>query len=208
MRMVGRIALASVALVAPAWSQDVYRWQDSSGQVHYSDTSAGSPGTARLSDQPLPYDATPPDAETADAPAPARGAAADAPPADDGLDAGQRAPSGPVPEDQVAGVSTNASLRRNELERDLRTTEKRIDAINSQLRALAAQRTRFAGGMDATGGVRTSAADVRSEEEKALEAERQELSQHAVEIRSAAVKLREETKTQLGSTPDWWVDVR
>ena len=210
MRMAGRIALASVALVAPAWSQDVYRWQDSSGQVHYSDTSAGSPGTARLTDQPLPYAATPPDAETPNAPADAaRGVpAADAPRADDELDAGEGAPKGPVPEDQVAGVSTSASLRRNELERDMRATGKRIDAINSQLRALAAERTRFAAGNDATGGVRTNAADVRSDEERALEAERQELSQHAVEIRSAAVKLREETTTQLGSTPDWWVDVR
>src|SRR5262245_53479404 len=125
MRMAGRIALASVALVAPAWSQDVYRWQDGSGQIHYSDTSAGSPGTARLSDEPLPYNATPPDAETAEATAPsAQVAPAPDAAADDELGAGGRAPKGPVPEEQMPAVSASASLRRNELERDLRATEK------------------------------------------------------------------------------------
>lgn len=206
MRTAGLIALTSVALVAPAWSQDVYRWQDGTGQVHYSNTPPAEGNVTRLGEAPLPYAATPPDA-------PAEAAASETAvddAGDDDLGAGEEvaARPAPAPGGDDAAVSTAASLRRSELERDLRATEKRRREVDAKLKSLAAQRTRFGAGSESLGGVRTSALDLRSEEEKALEEEREQLSRHAVEVRSEGAKLRDEVSRKLGSVPDWWIDLR
>ena len=71
----------------------------------------------------------------------------------------------PAPPDEEAGTfSTSASLRRQALERDFRTAQRRLRDLDGQLAALGRARTRNAGGNEATGGVLTAAADVRSEE--------------------------------------------
>src|SRR5262249_60634373 len=98
MRTVG-LTVAALALALPVWSNDIYRWTDGSGQVHYSNTpntghgatSVGPGGTAALEG-----------ASRQDAAATDRGK--------DGTD--------------PAAFSASASLRRNAFERDLRATEK------------------------------------------------------------------------------------
>jgi len=114
-----------------------------------------------------------------------------------------------APRDEEADTfSTSASLRRQALERDFRTAERRLRELDSQLGALSRARTRNAGGNEATGGVRAAAADVRSDEEKALATEREQLAQHVVEVRGTYTKLREEVTARLGSTPSWWIELR
>ena len=49
---------------------------------------------------------------------------------------------------------------------------------------------------------------MRSEEEKALAEEREQLAQHALEVKGVAVKLRDEVTARVGETPAWWIDVR
>jgi len=114
----------------------------------------------------------------------------------------------PGTDSDADAYSTSASLRRNALERDLRATEKKIRDIDAKLASLARARGQHAKGSAATGGVGTVAVDVRSEEEKALEAEREPLAQHAVEVRNEAARLRQEVTARLGATPPWWIDIR
>src|SRR5581483_10051757 len=45
MRMAWGVVLATVAVVAPAWSSDIYRWTDSSGSIHYSNIDGADGGT-------------------------------------------------------------------------------------------------------------------------------------------------------------------
>ena len=193
MRMIGPWALALLALAAPGWSGDIYRWTDDAGHVHYSNM----------------------DAEGADA-APVAREAPPAPPAeearrvdgetDDGAD-GATAPR------DAASFSADASLRRNALERDLRATQQRLREIDARLAVLAQARTQHTQGSAATGGVGTptvapAGVDLRSEEERTLATEREQVAQHAEQVRDQAAKLREEVTARLGTTPPWWVELR
>ena len=173
MRTLG-LMVGLLALAAPAWADEIERWTDAAGNVHYTN----SPGP-RTGD----------DSDATAAPAAHQDAAADA---DSDADA----------------YSTSASLRRNALERDLRATEKRIRDIDAKLASLARARGQHAKGSAATGGVGTLAVDVRSEEEKALATEREQLAQHAAEVKNDAATLRKEVTAKLGGTPAWWIDLR
>jgi len=173
MRTVG-LMVGLLALAAPAWADEIERWTDAAGNVHYTN----SPGP-RTGD----------DSDATAAPAAHQGAATDT-------------------DSDADTYSTSASLRRNGLERDLRATEKRIRDIDAKLASLARARGQHAKGSAATGGVGTLAVDVRSEEEKALEAEREPLAQHAAEVRNEAARLKQEVTAHLGATPAWWIDLR
>jgi len=173
MKTVGLVVLG-LALDAPVWADDIYRWTDAAGGVHY-------------------VNAPHRQATDGDAVAPGKEAAFTAP-ADAGPDA--------------AAFSADVSLRRNALERDLRTTERRLRELDTRLATLARARARSAANTASTGGVRAPGADLRSEEEKTLADEREQLAQHALEVKGVAVKLRDEVTARLGETPAWWIDVR
>src|SRR5437867_11625875 len=104
---------------------------------------------------------------------------------------GVAAAAAPATED-AENFSTGASLRRQALQRDLRTSERRLRDLDAQLAALARARTRHAGGSEATGGVRAAAADVRSEEEQSLAGEREQVAQHFADARPDYAKRRDE----------------
>ena len=118
------------------------------------------------------------------------------------------APAAAPATEDAENFSTGASLRRQALERDLRASERRLRDLDARLAALARARTRNAGGSEATGGVRAVAADVRSEEEQRLAAEREQVAQHVADARAAYAKLREEVAARLGGTPSWWIELR
>src|SRR5919201_580606 len=50
MRMIGPWALALLALAAPGWSGDIYRWTDDAGHVHYSNMDAEGAGATAPGD--------------------------------------------------------------------------------------------------------------------------------------------------------------
>jgi hypothetical protein len=185
-RLVG-VALGVAALGSPALSDEIYRWTDASGRVHYANTGTGGPR-----------------AERQDLGAPSGDAEA-------GGDA--EANDDPVPDpvataaEEATAYSTQASLRRAALEQDLRATEKQMGALDQRLAELALARGQNARGSAATGGVAGNMA-VRSEEETALGAEREKLAKHAEQLRGEYGKLRDEVTTRLGTTPAWWIDVR
>ena len=113
-----------------------------------------------------------------------------------------------APPEEDATFSTSISLRRQALERDFRAAERRLRDLDAQLAALGRARTRNAVGTEATGGVRAAAVDLRSEEEKSLATEREQVAQHVVEVHGAYAKLREEVTARLGGTPSWWIELR
>lgn len=118
------------------------------------------------------------------------------------------APAAAPPTEEAETFSTSASLRRQALERDFRTAERRLRDLDAQLAALGRARMRNAGGNEATGGVRAAATGVRSEEERRLAEEREQVAQHIVEVRGAHAKLRDEVSARLGGTPGWWIELR
>jgi hypothetical protein len=198
MRTMVLMGLALATLARPGWSEDIYRWQDPSGRVVYSN-SVGAEGATRIPG----VSASPP---AASRPAPGREPLGEVTPPD--VAAPAAAPAKPRSDDELAALSTSASLRRTQLERDLRDTARRLAAIDARLRELGGARTRNAAGSAATGGVGTGALDLRSDEEQALQAERDELAQHADDVRARATQLRAEVSQALGGTPAWWTDVR
>ena len=170
--------LVVAALAGPAAAGDIYQWTDRDGSVHYSDVPAAGAATTRIPG-------------VASVPEPARKSSG----GDDG-------------DADAAGYSTQSSIRRNALERDLRATERRLKEIDGRLATLGRARTQTARGSAATGGVGAPAVDVRSDEERALADEREQLAKHADEVRDQGAKLREEVTTRLGGTPAWWNDLR
>ncbi len=183
-----RMTVMMVVLACGAGTQaaDVFQWTDQGGQRHYSN--APSAGAER---KPIDVEqgvakTRMPDEETTAAETPGRGRSAE----------------------EQAAFSTSASLRRQALERDLRATERQLGDRDRRLAELERARKTHAGGSVATGGVKTAAGDVRSEEEKSLAAEREELAQRQAQTRSAYAKLKEEVTAKLGTTPAWWIDLR
>ncbi len=175
------VMVAAVALALPAWAGDIYRWTDADGHVHVSNRPTAGTGRG---------DSAPPSAEPTDD--------------EDGDGSSPGSPKGAGGE----AFSASASLRRNALERDLRATERKLRELDARLTSLARARGERADAARATSGVGTNLG-VRSEEEKALTTEREQLAQHAAEVRSAGAQLREEVTMHSGGvTPDWWVDIR
>lgn len=182
------VAVLAMVLVSSGnvLADEIYRSVDAQGQVHYSN------GPARHTDGTASEDGSQDNA----------GMPADAGNQDDQGDTGAAA----EPADN--GFSTESSLRRTTLERDLRATQKQLKDVDARLEVLGRARTKNAGGSAATSGVGTLAGDVRSEEEKNLATQRQQLAQHATDVREAASKLKQEVTDRLGATPEWWVDLR
>ena len=171
MRALG-VVVVLLAFAAPARSDEIYRWTDEAGQVHY----ANGAGATRVPDGPPVGRKRAEAANEADASAPV----------DDGT------------------FSAGVSLRRNALERDLRATEKRLHELDARIATLVRARKQ-----NGAPGVVGTNLDLRSEEEKTLATEREQVAQHAAEVRSDGVRLREEvTARSGGSTPAWWIDVR
>jgi len=187
------VAVLAMVLVSSGHglADDIYRSVDAQGQVDYSN------GPTRHSDEGASEDGAQENA----------GMPADAGHRDDqGNDTGAGAGAAAAPADN--GFSTEASLRRSTLERDLRATQKQLKDVDARLEVLSRARTKNAGGSAATSGVGTNAGDMRSEEEKNLATQRQQLAQHVTEVREAASKLKQEVTDRLGATPEWWVDLR
>ncbi|TMB20246.1 MAG: DUF4124 domain-containing protein [Deltaproteobacteria bacterium] len=190
MRMIGPWTLALLALATPGWSGDIYRWTDAAGDVHYSNMAADGADAA-------------PVARGEPVAAPAERAPADPHDAAEGTTA-------PTDADTF---SAGASLRRSALERQLRATERRLREVDAGLATLARARSQHAQGSAATGGVGTPTAapqgiDLRSEEERNLATEREQLAQHAEQVRNDAARLCQEVTARLGATPPWWIDIR
>jgi hypothetical protein len=172
----------------------MYRWKDPAGGIHFENVP--SPGDHRGHEEPA-------DITAGDA-----GAEETAEPVDPSLDeSGGESQRTKMTDDETAAFSTDVSARRSQLERELRDTEIRLRQIDGQLDTLQRARTRNARGSDATGGV-AAPGNIPSREEESLADERDELAQHAVEVRNDAAVLRQEVEARLGTVPAWWTDLR
>lgn len=178
---IGMAGVGVLTVAGAARSDELYRWTDKAGRVHISNAPTVGDRTTGVESESMPSAAG-------------------------GNAAGPNADAARTPEEDA--ISNDASVRRNALERDLRATERRQKQIDAQLADLARARTRLAGGLEMTGGLGTNAADVRSDEEKALMAEREKLADHAAQVRAQGTKLRDELSGRMGGTPDWWNDLR
>ena len=180
------MVLGLVALALPARANEIYRWTDRTGSVHYTNTPTVG---AQPTDMPERNAAEASDGERRDV-------------------AGEAPPANVEPSDEDRAYFASASLKRNALERELRATDKQLRTLDGRLADMARVRTRNRAGSDATGGVGAMAVDIRSEEERTLAAERDEVGKRAEELRAEGAKLREEVTARTGSTPSWWIDLR
>ena len=118
------------------------------------------------------------------------------------------APAEAAAHDDADSFSTRVSLQRTALERSMRDTERALAEVDARLGGLGRARTGHARGTAATGGVGTNAAGLQSDEERALDAQRKELTDRLAALQADYAKLRTEVATRLGGTPDWWVEFR
>jgi len=201
MRSVVGALMVIVALAGSSAAEDIYRWKDSAGGLHFENVPTPNPTTG-MQQQQLGGSGS----EVT--------AAVETPPADviyddNGVPMEAAAPATKrLPPDQVADYSTDVSIRRTQLARELKSTESQLKSIDARLATLKQARLRNARGSAATGGVGAPAQDVLSPEEEELVEQRDELAQHAVELRNDAANLRQEVEARLGSVPSWWTDLR
>jgi hypothetical protein len=186
---IGMVTLALLAWAVPGWSDDIYRWTDGSGAVHFSNTpvgvGGGDPEKVTIEGHASFGQRTESNAEDA--------------PASDARN--ERAPD-------ADRFSTQASLRRRGLERNLRTANQRLHDIDARLAELAEARTRHSAGLAITGGLGTNAGNYLSDEEKQLTEERKQLAAQTEDMRADGKKLRDEVVSREGEAPSWWRDVR
>jgi len=199
MRSVVGALIVIVAFAGSSTAEDIYRWKDSAGGLHFENVPTPNPTTGMQQLEGFGSEAA---------------AAAETPPADviyddNGMPMEAAAPATKrLPPDQVADYSTDVSIRRTQLARELKSTESQLKSIDARLATLKQARLRNARGSAATGGVGAPAQDVLSPEEEELVEQRDELAQHAVELRNDAANLRQEVEARLGSVPSWWTDLR
>ena len=197
MRSVVGALIVIVAFAGSSTAEDIYRWKDSAGGLHFENVPTPNPTTGMQQLEGFGSEAA---------------AAAETPTADVIYDDnGNPMESAPAKKrlapDEVSDYSTDVSMRRTQLERELKSTESRLKSIDGHLATLQQVRTKNARGSAATGGV-GAPANVLSPEEEELVEERDELAQHAVELRNDAAELRQEVEARLGSVPTWWTDLR
>lgn len=198
----GKIGLAVALVLAGiggACADEVFRWVDKSGHVHFSNVPAPGATSTGIVSEPEPQQQIPAleggeDLAATEYPG-------EVPPA--GIE-----PPAVVSEDEEHALSASVSLQRSAIERDIRSAEQRSRDIDSKLGQLERARTRHADGSDATGGLGSNAANVRSEEEKALASERDALKTQVATAKSTYAKLRQDVTERLGRTPEWWIDIR
>jgi hypothetical protein len=116
------------------------------------------------------------------------------------------APSGAPP----LGTPAQTTLARISMERDYRQSRRRLNEIDRELVNLGEARTRFAvEGPESVGGLpAVDAPEVRSEEELALEKEREALVRHLEDIRGRYNTLRGQVAAQHGGkAPAAWQEL-
>ena len=194
MRSVAGALLMVVALVGSSVADEMYRWKDPAGGLHFENV-------------PEPAERTRRREEGVEAPAADIAVGENGEPVEAALEDPASETKKKPTADETAAFSTEISTQRSRLERDLRGTETRLREIDGRLANLERARTRNARGSEATGGV-AAPADILSPEEESLVKERDELAQHVVEVRNDAALLRQEVEARLGTVPAWWTDLR
>jgi hypothetical protein len=194
MRSVVGALIVIAALAGTSTAEDIYRWKDAQGGLHFENVPTPNPisGLQQLQGEKAP------DASTSDSSVLL----------DDDGNPIEGAKKQRIAPDQEAGYSTEVSMRRGQLERELKGTESRLKAIDGRLATLQQARLKNVRGSAATGGVGSPAQNVLSPEEESLVEEREELAQRADEVRSDAAELRQEVEARLGTVPSWWTDLR
>jgi len=215
---VATLAVLLAVSVAGA-SGDIYRWVDENGQVHYSN----APSRMQSREEPVLVP-VPSGAPAASEGLPAEegggepglggvegGEEAVMPPPDTAVPdtvAPNAAPVGGVSSGAPApGTAAQAALARFSLEREYRQARGRLTDIDRELADLAAARTRFAaGGPESVGGLAAvDAPAVLSEEEVALEKEREAIVAGLDDIRGRYATLRGQAAAQHGGkAPAGW----
>jgi hypothetical protein len=202
MRIAVRIALlvgvGLAALAAPGWAEEIQRWTDAKGGLHFTNTPSFAPADdirpSAQGDMPVASHPIEPGGDAEAVP----GIPQEPHPQE---------PQNTAADQDTAQFSTQASLRRTALERDLRDTQRQLKEIDDRLDELARARARHVQGSVSTGGVGTNP-NVVSEEEHDLTKAREALADHASKVRNEGAQLRAELSTRVGSTPAWWTDVR
>jgi hypothetical protein len=196
MRSIVGVLVVIVVLAGTSTAEDIYRWKDPTGGLHLQNVPTPGQRSVLLDDSGSAGSETSADATSSDTTDVAMS------------DGGETPKRKKLTPEQEEDFSTEVSMRRATLEKELRGTEKRLRDVDGRLATLQRARLKNVNGSAATGGVGAPAYNVLSPEEEALVEERDELAQRAVEVRNDAVHLRQEVEDRLGSVPAWWTDLR
>ena len=197
MRSVVGAFFVIATLAGSSAAEEIYRWSDSLGGLHFQNVPSAGRSIPR---------------EEADSSAASEGSGAHR--GDVAVDENGQLVEGAAEKrkklspEEATTYSTDVSIRRSRLERELRGAEGRLREIDGRLTALERARLKNSRGSEATGGVAAFAHDVLSPEEETLVEERDELAQRTVDVRNDAAVLRQEVEARLGTVPAWWTDLR
>jgi hypothetical protein len=174
-------AVVWIAWAETAGAAEYYVWKDSDGRTHYSNMPVTGADTLPVAVDDL----------SRPKPAPSADGTADS--GDPAATARQADPA----------FSTQASLQRQSLERDMRATDRRLQAVGGQLASLGR-----AVPPDIANDPKAAEDFGLTDQQRALASERDELAKHKKQLRADYDKLHDNVTKELGGTPSWWVDVR
>ena len=182
------IPVLALVLSAPAGAQQVYQWKDESGRTHFSNV--GPTGGEVVTESGSPRETAEP--------------AAQAPEAAPRETAREKKSDGPYATLSDDAFSSTVSRRRSELRSRLRSAEREMSRIDSEIASY--RRTREAAfeehGAQLQGMTRPE--NVPSDEEDKLLERKKDLEAEVAAIRKEYDELREAAVDRHGSTPGWW----
>ncbi len=187
MRWLMAVGVSLTVLAGSGWADEIYRWTDASGAVHYSNTptTGGAPTGLANDDAPSNDAAVPP-----------------------GTPSGEQVADAVAAGAEDSGFSTDVSLRRNALEREARATDRELRDLDAQLAVYQRARASHAGGDPSTGGLVPRTGVPPADEEKTLAEKRVAVAKRAEAVQGEYGKLRDEVSARLGTVPAWWVDLK
>ncbi|MEA2624646.1 MAG: hypothetical protein QOD06_691 [Candidatus Binatota bacterium] len=174
----------SLGLAGIAAAQQVRTWKDADGRLHYSNVSPSSP--------PPPAGASPPSAPAAEANEPA---AAETP-------AEKVDPYGKLSDGEL---SSTVTLKRDRLQNELRTAQRRIAEIDQELADIRGLRQKAMSKAAEAYGIDRAPADVPSPRELELSEEKKKLEEQVASVRSAYAELEDSVRKRNAGLPQWWI---
>jgi hypothetical protein len=208
MRSIVGALIVIAALAGSSKAEEIYRWKDPLGGLHFANVPTPGHGSILLDESGSAEGSDGSQVSDSSASGGSEASEADVAVDENGQPVETVIRKKKLSPDELDSYSTDVSIKRSQLERELKGTESRLRDIDGRLAMLQRARLKNSRGSAATGGVAANAADVLSPEEQSLVEEREDLAQQAADMRSGAVHLRQEVEARLGSVPSWWTDLR
>lgn len=185
-----------------ATADQVYRWTDEKGNVHFSNVAPA--GQEEKTEENLPAEPEPaaiePESRSGTVERAPEGAPAEK------TEPGKEKP-GRFADLNDDSFSAQVSRQRTALKREIVEAKGRLRDLDDQIAAVQEERRQAIGNALQTLQGVTNPSNVESEKEQALKKEKEETEKRIEAIRKEYRNLREEAVKRYGSLPGWWLPI-